>query len=650
MALPSDGLTYSIETHGRMDPHLSQEWLLTNGLGGFASSTVVGCNTRRYHGLLVAATLPPVGRVMAVNRIGESLRVEGDDRTHEFSVNQFAEGFHPHGEQYLRRFSLWDTARFEYDVVGVRVVKEVQLLWMKNVTAVRYTVEPPRGKKVELGLQPFVSLRDFHHLRRAGDIRFDVGTGGDGRSVHVDYETLAAYVWADAGRFVEDNDWWFSHKYSIETDRGQDDTEDLFAPGRFELQAAGGPATLTLWVALDPGTYDWDAELARRRDAAAPTIAAVSTPTQKRLARGANDFIVYRKSPDGGDGTSVLAGYPWFADWGRDTFISLPGLLLATKHFAQARQVLGVFANYVSQGMIPNRFDDYNNEPHYNTVDASLWFVHSAHEYLRHSGDRETYERLLRPACAAIVEGYRDGTRFGIRMDPKDGLILQGDEHTQLTWMDAKCGGVAFTPRQGKPVEINALWYNALRLMGEDALADRVLEHFARTFWISPFRGLCDVVDGARRDASLRPNQVYAVSLPHSALNEDQQHAVVEVVRRELLTPYGLRTLATSDSNFRGRYCGNQPTRDAAYHNGAIWPWLIGGFLDAYLKVNHRTQQAMEQARTWLRPLVEHMGHDACIGQVSEIFEADFPHRPVGCPAQAWSVAEVLRLAVDLGM
>src|SRR3954471_7763757 len=253
---------YTIETSGELKPELDQEWLLTNGLGGFASSTVVGCNTRRYHGLLVAATLPPVGRVMVVNRIGESLRFDGDERLREFSVNQFAEGFHPHGEQYLRRFDLWDTARWEYDVDGVRIVKEVQLLWMKNVAAVRYTVEPPRGKKVELGLQPFVSLRDFHHSRRAGDIRFDIKAGADGRSVHVDYETMAAYLWSDAGRFTENPDWWYSHKYAIETDRGLDDTEDLFAPGQFKLEAFGTPATITLWFALDPGAYDWDAELA----------------------------------------------------------------------------------------------------------------------------------------------------------------------------------------------------------------------------------------------------------------------------------------------------------------------------------------------------------------------------------------------------
>jgi predicted glycogen debranching enzyme len=651
MSLASDGLSYSVDVGGRLQPHLAQEWLLTNGLGAFSSSSVVGCNTRRYHGVLVAATLPPVGRIMTVNRIGETLRFEGDEHLREFSVNQFAEGFHPRGYQYLRRFDLWDTARWEYDVEGVRVVKELQLLWMKNVAAVRYTVKPPKGRRVELGLLPFVSLRDFHNARHAGDVLFNVGVAPDRRSIQVGYGTMGTHVWSDAGHFVDGPDWWYDHKYNVETDRGIDDTEDLFTPGKFVVDAAGGEATtVTLWTALNPGSYDWDEELKRRRDAVGTTTQRLATPTLKRLGRAANDFVVYRKAPDGGDGTSVLAGYPWFADWGRDTFISLPGLLLTTGRFTEAKQVLTVFASYVSQGMIPNRFDDYNNEPHYNTVDASLWFIHAAHEYLRLSGDQATFDSVLGPACRAIIDGYRDGTRFGIRMDPKDGLILQGDEQTQLTWMDAKCGAVAYTPRQGKPVEINALWYNALRVMKEDALADRVLEHFERTFWISPFRGLCDVVDGSRRDASVRPNQIFAVSLPHSALSEDQQHAVVEVVRRELLTPYGLRTLARSDSNYRGRYCGPQPTRDAAYHNGAIWPWLIGGFLDAYLKVNHRTPQAAEQAKQWLRPLLDHMESDACIGQISEIFEADEPHRPVGCPAQAWSVAEVLRLAVELGM
>jgi predicted glycogen debranching enzyme len=378
----------------------------------------------------------------------------------------------------------------------------------------------------------------------------------------------------------------------------------------------------------------------------------------KRLVHAANDFVVARKAPDGQDGSTVIAGYPWFADWGRDTMISLPGLLLATGRFGQAKQVLSVFAQYVSEGMIPNRFDDYTGKPDYNTVDASLWFVHAAFEYARLSGDAKGFEQDLRPACRKIIDGYRSGTRYNIKMDEADGLISQGDASTQLTWMDAKCDGVAFTPRQGKPVEINALWHNALRLMDEKHLADKVAANYRKAFWISPFRGLADVVDGSpagaespypRRDLSIRPNQIFAVSLPHSPLSDDQRSAVVEVVRRELLTQMGLRTLARNDRGYQGRYQGGPYQRDSAYHNGTVWPWLIGPFVEAYLRVHGRSTNATEQARRWLTPLIDSM-ETFCVGQIGEINDGDPPHRSVGAFAQAWSVAEVLRMAAELGM
>ena len=324
---------------------------------------------------------------------------------------------------------------------------------------------------------------------------------------------------------------------------------------------------MTIYASMESiALPDWDGELSKRRQA---VIAASSDPENvaagpsevckspspiiRKLARAANDFIVYRKNPSGGDGTSVIAGYPWFADWGRDTMISLPGLLLVTGRFHQARQVLSVFAKYVSEGMIPNRFDDYTSQPHYNTVDASLWFIHAAFEYRRLTSDLHTFETVLLPACQAILKGYRDGTRFNIAMDPSDSLITQGDPTTQLTWMDAKCGGHAFTPRQGKAVEINALWYHALVLLDEKDLAARVRDSFQKLFWISPYRGLCDVAEGTRKDMSLRPNQIFAASLPNSPLTKDQQRAVVEVVKRELLTPVGLRTLAKTDPKYIGR-------------------------------------------------------------------------------------------------
>jgi predicted glycogen debranching enzyme len=299
--------------------------------------------------------------------------------------------------------------------------------------------------------------------------------------------------------------------------------------------------------------------------------------------------------------------------------------------------------------MIPNRFDDYTNEPSYNTVDASLWFIHAAFEYARLSGDQKTLSETLGPACEAIVAGYTRGTRYHIRVDPSDGLVTQGDAGTQLTWMDAKCDGVAFTPRQGKAVEINALWYNALKLLGEESEAQRVAASFRKAFWLSAFRGLADVVEGPRRDASARPNQIFAVSLPHSPLTLEEQAAVVETVRRDLLTPVGLRTLAKTDSKYHGVYRGSQRKRDEAYHNGTVWPWLLGAFLEAYLKVNNRSPQSQDQARRWLQPLLDTMNH-GCIGQIAEIFEGNEPHRACGCFAQAWSVAEALRLAVELGL
>jgi len=636
---------YSIETYGELHPHLEQEWLITNGIGGFASGTLVGCNTRRYHGLLCAAVLPPVGRIMMLNRFSEILRVKGDNQHDlEFSVNQFGDVFHPRGYQYLRRFDLdVAIARWEYEIEGIQVIKEIQMSWHKNAVGIRYTIDPG-DKEVELSLLPFVRMMDFHALRHEKE-KFDESHGPRECSIGLGPNKLK--IQADAGSFRVQPDWWYGQSYAIETDRGLDDREDLYTPGRFVVTAKK-KASITLWAAVEPmGSFDWDRELARRQDVYKP--APNASPTIQQLLHAANDFLVVRKAPDGQSGFTVLAGYPWFADWGRDTMISLPGLLLYPGKFAEARQVLCLFAEYISNGMIPNRFDDYTNEPSYNTVDASLWFIHAAFEYLRLSHDTATFEKILRPACYAIIAGYTQGTRYNIKVDPADGLVTQGDSNTQLTWMDAKLDGISFTPRQGKAVEINALWYHALRLIGENARADQVQESFRKTFWLNPFRGLADVVDGTRRDISMRPNQIFAVSLSNSPLTRPQQEAVVEAVRRELLTPVGLRTLAKSDPNYRGRYFGPQKQRDAVYHNGTVWPWPLGAFLEAYLKVNDRSESSIAQARRWLQPLLDTMSQ-ACIGQIDEIFEGDEPHRSVGCPAQAWSVAEALRLAMELGM
>ncbi len=648
---------YSLETQGQLHPFLTYEWLLTNGCGAFASSSVVGCNRRRYHGLLCAATKPPLGRMMTLNRIGELLYVDGRlDEFHELSISQFRSAFHPRGDHFLRRFELDRVARWEYLVAGVRVTKELQIVWRENKIGVRYTVQPEGDRQIEFHLLPFVSMRDFHSLRRAPGEKLSVSQEA-AWSLAVNQGEHTLHFRADAGQFVPRSDWWYSHTYAMESERGLDDTEDLFVPGEL-IHKTHGAFRLVVWASLSPigSPLDFDAELAKRPEPPIPApLELPTTPppspslTIMRLARAAADFVVSRSEPDGQVGTTIIAGYPWFADWGRDTMIALPGLLLTTGRYTEAAQVLCVFAKYVSEGMIPNRFDDYTNEPSYNTVDASLWFIHACFEYLRCSKDSATFEGKLLPACRAIVQGYRQGTRYNIHMDPSDGLIVAGDKDTQLTWMDAKCNGIAFTPRHGKAVEVNALWYNALMLLGETDLADKVRKSFKEAFWLNAFRGLADVIAPDHRDTSIRPNQIFAVSLPHSPLDHDQQHAVVEVCRRELLTPFGLRTLAKSDPQYHGRYSGPPMQRDRAYHNGTVWVWLIGHFLDAHLRAHRGSPDAARQARVWLQPLIDNMNQGS-IGQLSECFEGDEPHRAVGAPAQAWSVAEVLRLAVKLGL
>jgi predicted glycogen debranching enzyme len=669
---PAKSLLYTVETYRELEPYLHYEWLLTNGLGGFSSSTIVGCNTRRYHGLLCAATLPPVGRIMALSRIGEILVVDGkEDQLLEFSINQFGDEFHPRGDRYLERFEVDDIARWIYEIEGVVVHKEIMMLWHQNALAIRYRVEADKDRKVKLRLLPFAGLRDFHSLRSAQGANFEVTSKAN--AVAVGDGKYAVHLTADKGSFKENQQWWYRHRYAVEYERGMPDTEDLFSPGEFAVEMTGS-GQVTLWVGMETmAVGDWDAERARRPktgigrhgaetnkqvEAVSPVLhdgprMQKASLAVEKLARAAHDFVVRRKQPDGTPGHTVIAGYHWFADWGRDTMISLPGLFLVTRRFEHAGQVLSVFAQYVSQGMIPNLFDDYTNEPRYNTVDASLWFIHAAFEFVRLSGDKETFEKRLKPACRAIIDGYRKGTRYHIHMDPADSLIYAGDAKTQLTWMDAKCGDIAFTPRAGKAVEINALWYNALVLMGEDELAKKVAASFQKNFWINPFRGCYDVFGDVEKpgfkDAQLRPNQIFAVSLPNSPLALEQRKAVVEVVRRELLTPFGLRTLARHEPRYHGGYRGDQFQRDQAYHNGAVWPWLMGPFLEAYLRVNDRSGEAVEQAKVWLQPLIDLLER-GCVGQLPEICEGNEPHRPVGCCAQAWSVAEVMRLAVEIGI
>jgi len=637
---------------------LDREWLLTNGRGGFASGTVAGVATRRYHGLLIASGRPPLERWLLLSAVLE--RVEYGDQFRELAAFDFGETVHPRGFEVLKDFASsnagpWPWARFTYAWDGVRVVKCVCLPRDSDEVVVRYQVTSEHGGRVSLGLCPFVAIRDFHGVTQAFGNGFPVeerdGTvwiGGGWPRLRLRAEAGES---ADRPRFEHGPDWWRGFAYREEASRGFDGREDLFVPGWFRVAGEG-----SFEVALRAEAV-FSEEAAHVQPVAAlppqwpePREVAI----EERLAAAADAFVVERRRADGSRSTTILAGYPWFGDWGRDTFIALPGLLLETGRFIEARQVLETFASAQRDGLIPNRFSDYGDGCDYNSVDASLWYVHAADAYCHASSDAWAWREVLGPVCERIVEAFVEGTQFNIHMD-NDGLIWCGDDSTQLTWMDAKHGDTVFTPRHGKPVEINALWYHALCVLTERSgprdkkraswyteVAGRARKALAHEFWNPETDCLFDVVRDDYHDAAIRPNQILAVSLPHSALTRKQQRAVVTVAERELLTPYGLRSLSPHDPAYRSRYAGNSWERDSAYHQGTVWGWLIGPFVEAYLRVHDFSPSAKSRMRAGLQTLVAHLD-EAGLGSVSEVFDGDPPHRPGGCIAQAWSVAELLR-------
>jgi predicted glycogen debranching enzyme len=464
--------------------------------------------------------------------------------------------------------------------------------------------------------------------------------------------------------FENDPQWWFNFIYRNDRQRGQEFAEDLWAPGFFRARI-NAPSKIVLWASLrsrqgaeKAANFDLDALCQRLQEHQQMVIkiAKAGDETMEKLSLAADQFITKRQT-DHKQRTTVLAGFPWFADWGRDAFIALPGLLLATGRLSEAKSVLTTFAAAADEGMIPNRFDDYGSTAYFNSVDASLWFINAAFEYLGASGDSQTFTQQLLPTICRIIDAYQKGTRFGICAD-NDGLITAGSCDTQLTWMDAKYDGVAVTPRHGKAVEINALWYSALCRLAQffadcndtetakhyHSMSDKVKESFIRLFWneAAGFLNDCILPEGFP-DASLRPNQIFAISLAFSPLPVDLQRKIVQVVKDELLTPYGLRTLSPHDILYRPTYTGTPKERDYAYHQGTVWPYLIGAFVEAYLKVNNFSRESKNEAAKFIEPLLKHFTDDGCLGQISEIFDADPPHTPRGCFAQAWSVAELIR-------
>jgi len=638
---------------------LHREWLETNGLGGFASSTIIGLNTRRYHGLLVAATKPPVGRFVLLSKFEETLFIDG--QAFELSANRYPGVVHPQGFRYLKQFRLDPFPIFTYEIEGIEIEKSVFMIQGENSTVVRYELKksnhPELPKNLWLELRPLIAFRDYHSTTHEnGSINREVEERSGLASV-TPYQGLPPMHLAhNAVELRKTGDWYRNFEYDAERERGLDFSEDLLNPLvlRFDLRLRRQASVITSTEQRNvEKVVDYrQSEITRRRNA------KLSSPVEddfvQTLAAAADQYIVSR-----GDQKTVIAGYHWFSDWGRDTMIALPGLTLPTGKHEVARSILRTFAKHLDQGMFPNRFPDAGETPEYNTVDATLWFFEAARTYLAYTGDLEFVRSELYPVFADIIAWHVRGTRYGIKVDPS-GLLNSGEPGVQLTWMDAKVGDWVVTPRRGKPVEIQALWYNALCIMkdlaqklGDDTGQKRYRNMaavaswaFNRLFWNEKTGCLYDVVNGGPPDASIRPNQIFAVSLPHSMLSPERAKAVVEKVQEHLLTPYGLRSLAPSDPQYRGRYTGGPAERDGAYHQGTVWPWLMGPFITAYVKVNGDGETARRQAAAWLAPLKDHLA-DGGLGHISEILDGDAPQRPCGCIAQAWSVAEILRALVE---
>jgi len=632
-----------------------EEWLLTTGHGGFAMGCCDGGPGRRYHGLLNAAARPPVDRVATV---GEPVvEVDGVD------VRTVA----------LRFEKCADRVRWESSGPGWMLQRELAVGFRENTAAMRVVLKREGAEgALKLKISLAVLLRDFHKLDEtisAEDFEINAGTDGFVASRSLGEVRHQVEVRAIGALFRKVPSVEEGIVLAHERDRGDETDEARFCPGVFEVELAEGQDSLTVEVLIafnDDALPDGLLEEASRA-ARLEVLGGRLDDDLRGLAVASDDFLVERMV-DGESCMSVIAGYPWFADWGRDTMIALPGLLLVTGRHEEAMSTLRTYARHVSGGMIPNRFDDYGGEPHYNTVDASLWFPHAAAEYLRASGDEEGYREELLPACLAIFEGYLAGTRFSIGVDPADGLVFAGDESTQLTWMDAKRDGQVFTPRHGKAVEVNALWFNALRATGAAMeqvhagrvkakelldLAERVRAGFNAAFLDGSAGGLIDCLrpngaGGWSPTDELRPNQLFAVSLPHSPIGAEVQRRMVEVCKRELLTPMGMRTLSRGHRRYRARFEGDMISRDDAYHNGTVWPWLIGPMAEAVLRVGGFGAEAKAEARRMITPLIETMG-SGCLGQICEVSDGEQPQLQQGCIAQAWSVAEVLRIAVLAG-
>lgn len=636
----------------------SREWLVTNGLGGFASGTVSGVATRRYHGLLVAALSPPRGRSVLISHVDERLIV--GDRVTPLSSRAFPDVVSPDGWTRVESFSLSPLPVWRLRVGAALIERAVHMVRGRNATVLRYTLLEG-DRSVLLGLRPFAAFRDFHGHARVNPLaKIHAVLEGEGRWTLRPYDEFVSVHLRAPGVMHPSPDWWRDFDHAIERARGLDAREDLFTPGEVTLSlSVGETARFTMSTEpLHDSEIDASEAHERRRLVALPP--SDETDPRARALHVAVD--AYRASVS--DPPALLAGFPWFEDWGRDTLIAFTGAYLVTRRYEEGRAVLAAFARYVDGGMVPNRFrDGAAGGADYNTVDAPLWLFYAARRYGDATGDVEFIRSVMRPALDEIVRRFREGTRYGIHLGD-DALLYAGEHGTQLTWMDAKVGDWVVTPRRGAPVEINALWHHALRFLAEitdDSArrrelledAERAKAAFNARFWSRETSYLRDVVGGpSGDDDAVRPNALYALALPGELVPLERCDAVLARARRELLVPLAVRTLAPSDPSFRGRFEGDPWSRDGAYHQGTAWPFLLGAYTRALVHTAERRgdPEGLAAARAEVTRLFEPLAEALAahgLGHLPEVYDGAAPHRAGGCFAQAWSDCEALRALVE---
>lgn len=633
-----------------------REWLVANGIGGFASGTIAGSLTRRYHGLLTAALKPPLGRTLVVAKLDEAVHYNGE--TFHIATNRWADGaVDPQGYRLIERFYLQGTVPvWIYAFSDVRLEKRIWMEPGENTTYVRYAVLQGSGP-LTLNVKALVNYRDYHWTTTQPHASLSIEVGGPGVVVTAGQNSTPFYLFGSSGTFEPASMWNFNFDLPAERERGLPDREHHLHAGTWRVTLE--PGEQMTWVATMERPISLKGigrlehiqihELTVMEHYATLHSQEDTPPWIHQLILAADQFIASRPLEGGQTGHTIMAGYHWFGDWGRDTMISLPGLTLTTGRLDVASSILRTFARFADQGMLPNRFPDAGEKPEYNTVDATLWFFEAIREYVYRTRDTDLLKDPF-PVLVDIIQWHQKGTRFCIHMDAADGLLFAGEPGAQLTWMDAKVGNWVVTPRIGKPVEVNALWLNALATMKQfakllkkpaheyEVMADRVRNSFQR-FW-NEASGMCfDVIDGPEgHDPSPRPNQLFTVSLPESPFRPQQRKAIVDYCAKQLMTSFGLRSLAPSHPQYVGQYGGGPHQRDGAYHQGTVWGWLIGPFVIAHLKTYHNPELAL----SFLRPFAHHLS-DLGLGTVGEIFDGDPPFNPRGCIAQAWTVAEILR-------